>query len=197
MSRADTKGTLNTIAITAMVTLMILAGIGTAIDTNDIDETCSTNNSLLKRILGTWQCSQTYYAEGWFHNYSSPQTITIGVADTYYNITGINEGETNGLVFSQNGLNITKNATYEIHMAISFTGGNSGLYEFELFVDGIGEPKCTFFRTTSSTALGNTGSHCIMSLISGNHLNMMVKDISAPAQNIQLYQYNFNIIEVQ
>lgn len=138
-----------------------------------------------------------YYAEGYYHNYTNPQTITISVSDTYYNITNMNEGNYYGLVFHSDGLNITKTALYDLDVSASFTGGNSGLYEFELFVNNNGNPDCVFFRTTTTTNLGNAGTSCLLNLTQGDHLVMKVKDINPPAQNINLYNYNFKIVEVR
>ena len=36
---------------------MIIAGIGTAIESSDIDETCNKDNNMLIRQNGTWLCT--------------------------------------------------------------------------------------------------------------------------------------------
>lgn len=137
-----------------------------------------------------------HYAEGYFQSYSSPYTITIGAINTYYNVTNITVQSYKGITVADNQALIARDGAYKIIATMSFSGGNSGVYEAELFTNDVGHPECVFFRDTSSTARGDATFTCIEELEAGDKLNVRIKDISNPAQNINIYAFNFNIIEI-
>jgi len=159
---------------------------------NDTITTCYNYSSINE--LGI---SNITYAEVFYHSYTTPLVITISAADTYYNITGFEYGIVNGFTntTAYNTI-VMKNATYKVCSQASFSGGNSGEYEFELHKNDIPLPHCAFFRSTSTNNLGNAMMCCLENFKKNDELTMRIKDISAPAQSINLYQLNFNIVEV-
>ena len=165
-------------------------------DTGTIDLLCNDEAALLKRIDGVWGCSVTHFAEGHYQDYSIPLTITISAANTYYNVTGYESFFLKGIYGDGDAVIINKTGIYRLIATMSFNGGNAGDYETALFVNGAERHKCSFQRTTSSNAIGDATLSCILSLNKSNQLVMKIKDISPPAQNINIYSLNFNIMEV-
>lgn len=137
-----------------------------------------------------------HYAQGYFQNYSTPYTISISAANVYYNLSNIMDFNSRGIINTNNKATIVRDGVYRISGTMSFSGGNSGVYEVELFINDLGHPECTFFRDTSSTARGDASFFCIENLKAGDILNIKVKDISTPAQSINIYAFNFNIFEI-
>jgi len=177
--------------------IIFIGAVVNSIDSGDMDILCDTNNSLIKKVAGTWVCSQTAYAEGYYHSYTTPIAITIGTADVYYNITGFVLNNSNQFITDRYYIETTKSGLYFISASMSFNGGNGGEYEVELFKNGTSQPDCSFFRTTSTTAIGDAGFTCLKYIEAGSELIMKIKDLSPPAQSVSIQRLNFNIIEVQ
>lgn len=136
------------------------------------------------------------YAEGYYKNLTTPITISIASENTYYNVTNFTQGDTSGVTFEDNGVTIDVSGTYKIAGTISFSGGNSGLYDFGIAVNGIVNQHCGAIRTTSSTAVGNIGFSCIDMFNAGDHLNLQVEDTSASAQDVNIYFMNLNMVRI-
>lgn len=138
----------------------------------------------------------THYAEGYYHSYDSPFLVDIVAADTYYNITNMTIDNSNGIITQDFSVKITKAATYRVIGTMSFSGGNGGEYELELFVNDEEQEDCAFLRTTNTTAIGDATLACIIDLNVNDLLVMKIKDISALPQDVSVYALNFNIVEV-
>ena len=170
--------------------------IVTGLSSEEIDEVCEDENSLLIKKNGVWDCSKTHYAEAYFHSYESPVEMTLGSTGLYYNITNFTMNGYYGLVPSKNGINVMKQANYKISLLLTFQGGNNGDYEIELFINDVSEPKCATFQTTSAGAHNNAVINCIMNLSVNDHLDVRIKDMYNPAQDISYHQLNFNMVEI-
>ena len=138
----------------------------------------------------------TNYAEGYYHSYTIPNIIDIVMTDTYYNITGISEIHSRGITFEDNGIKINKQSHYLINGGVSFSGGTGGIYEFEIFVNEVGQENCVFFRNSTSSDIGYGGITCTLELYPDDMLTARIKDISNPPKDVSIHQLNFNIVEV-
>ena len=138
-----------------------------------------------------------HYAEGFYQSYDTPIYINTTVTDVYYNVTGFTLDKYYGFVIDNNAVMTTHKGLYKISAAMSFSGGNGAEYEAELFINGVGKEECVFFRSTSSTLIGDAGFSCIMQLEENDHLIMKVKDFSSPPKPISIYRLNFNIVEIK
>lgn len=179
-----------------VVSILLFLGMIGALDTGDFELICNENNSFLKRIDGVWQCNKIHYGEAYYHDYITQLTINIDSAGVYYNISGFSLDDNYGIINHGNQREITKDALYSILGTMSFHGGNGGEYEVELFVNDVGQDDCAFFRTTSTSNLGDATLSCLKQLSIGDHLNIRVKDLSAPPQDIDITAFNFKIVEV-
>jgi len=187
----------STYILVILISVIFTVSIINAIDSGDMDVLCNSNNSLIKKVAGVWDCSTTHYGEAYYHNYTDAFYIEITNADEYYNITGFSLDDNYGIIDLGNQRKITKTGLYAIWGTMSFRGGNGGEYEVELFVNDIAQPDCAFFRTTNTNAIGDASLSCIKSLNASDLVNMRIKDISAAPQDIYIDAFNFKIIEVQ
>lgn len=177
--------------------VFLLVGFAVSVlDSEDIDDVCSTNNTILRKLSGTWGCDTMHFAEGHYQSYATPIEINVTSQGVYYNITGYESFLLRGFTTALTGVRCNKNGVYRLVGTMSFYGGNSGDYEVALFVNGAEKHECAFQRSTSSNAIGDATLTCIQTLNSGDLLNMRVKDMSAPAQDIYIHALNFNIVEV-
>ena len=84
----------STIALMAMIGIFIVGGV-IALDSEDVDEVCNTNSSLLKKNDGTWNCSTTNYVNMYIANHDHPLTTQYEIvkvnATTTTSGTGITE----------------------------------------------------------------------------------------------------------
>ena len=137
-----------------------------------------------------------HHAAAYYHSYTTPLEFNMSAADTYYNIVGYDILQSYGVIVNETGAIVQKKAYYDISASMSFSGGNSGEYEVELFVNGVGQEECVFFRSTQSSAIGSASFRCHKNLDVGDVLMVKVKDITTPVQDIRVYQLNFNMIEM-
>jgi len=158
----------------------------------------STNMTTVYQDLNLRQdfIHNEHFAQGFYHSYDTPAEVYIDNEDVYYNFTNLTIDFYNGFNPVGIGVNTTKAGYYKIDGGLSFSGGNSGVYEFEVFNNEQGLEQCVFFRSTSTTAIGHAGMSCIVNLTVGDHLTLRIKDITAPAQDVNVYQANMNIIEI-
>jgi len=131
-----------------------------------------------------------------YHNYTTPLNINIGFSNVYYKIGPMMTVNSKNMVLNSTGTYILSEGYYLITSSLSFSGGNSGLYEFEVFVNDEEKEECSFFRTTTSNALGAGGITCILYLTNNDMLDMRVKDVTPPAQDIKIYHATINILKV-
>ncbi len=137
-----------------------------------------------------------HYAEGFYQSYDTPIYINTTVTDVYYNITGFTLDKYYGFIVGTNDLIIEHTGLYKVSVGMSFSGGNGAEYETELFINNVGKEECVFFRTTSSTLIGDAGFSCILNLEENDNLIIKVKDFSSPPKPIFIYRLNFNIVEI-
>ena len=163
----------------------------------DVDELCSTDGSILKRVSGEWNCSTTAWAQGYFHDYYSPIQVHFTAADTYANISVYENITASQFIVDGNSVEAQKTGLYKFSLSMSFNGGNGGEYELELFVNDIKKEQCTFFMSTSTTEIRHASFVCILPITQGDHLILKAKDTTAPAQDIWYYQLNMNTVEIQ
>ena len=187
----------STIVLVFVIGFVIVTAIVGAIDSDDMDILCSSDGSLIKRVAGSWVCSDTNYAEGYYFNQTNPIVISIDDTNTTYNITGFIQSNINDFQFVDNGITVEEDGVYMFTYSVSFVGGNGGEYGFGLVVDGVQQKDCGMARTASSSIINNVGLTCIKTLSAGEHLNFVVRDATSPAQDISIYRMNANIVEVQ
>lgn len=182
--------------------LLITLFIGGVIVVNallseDVDELCSTNGSILRRIDGEWQCDNVKYATGYYHSYYSPMQVHFTAANTYTNITVYTNISGNNFEIYGNSIRILHEGKYLILSGMSFNGGNGGVYEIELHVNDVAMPNCAFFMTTSTVDILHGEFSCVLNLNVNDRLVIKAKDISAPVQDMWYYQLTASIIEVK
>lgn len=139
-----------------------------------------------------------YYIQAYFaSNNTNPYTISIGTTNQYYNLTVWQPSSIYGLEFYLDGIKITKADTYRLSSSISFTGGNGGNYDFTLFINNVPKKVCGQGLTASGTNVGNMAFSCILDLNVDDYLTFRVKDAGNPAQDIQVYRANLNLVELE
>lgn len=176
----------------ALVLVLLLA-----LSINDgVTDICATENATLKYDGDNWACSYTHYAEGYYFNQTNPITISIDATNTTYNVTGFTQGDTKGLTFVQNGVTVTKAGLYRFAGSVSFTGGNGGEYGFGMAINGKPLQDCGMGMTANASIINNVALTCIKGLAIGDHLNMVIRDANTPAQDINIYRMNLNIVEI-
>lgn len=181
----------------ALIIILLLTGIiilVSALEVGDISD-CIEGQKILT-INGNWTCSTIHYAEGYFHNYDNPATVTISTNNTYYQITNYTIDNIQGINIAGTQANITKNSTYKITLEIAMQGGNNGDYEIELHKNNVAQIDCATFVTTTTGDHKNIMISCIKALLPNDKLDVRIKDVNNPAQNILYHQLNFNIIEI-
>ena len=137
------------------------------------------------------------YGEMWFVNENGTTTNLTGT-DVYNNITGMSDGYNNGLsLINGNYLNVSQAGLYKIDYGISFKGGNNQLYGMAIGINGIAQQnRCYAHRTTTSNAVGNVGSSCIMNLTKGNRITLMIADESGVVASPDIYMAGLAILRV-
>ena len=140
--------------------------------------------------------TNVHYAEGSYHNETVPVTIGIASIDTWYNMTNFTQAHTNEVTFAGDGININKTDTYLISASFTVSGGNAGKYRISLFVNDVENMLCGAGRDTTSTDWGNLGITCLDDFTAGDSLVFKVKDVQAPAQDLNIYFQTANIIEI-
>lgn len=190
---ATTKHKYSTYALIFLLILFVI-GVGLSIDIGDRSHRC-TENQFLRVLGGVWSChtESPVFAEGYFHNHTNPLTVSIAAANTYYNITGFNMGHSLGVVWSNDGIDINTTGYYKFSGSVSFSGGNNGDYDYIMTNNGLPLLDCSMERTATSTATGNVGLTCIEYMKKGDHLNIQVRDLNAPSQDVSITVMNLNI----
>lgn len=74
----------SSIALLLIGTVMTIAIIGSAIDSSELDEICSTNDRILYRYNGTWQCATLTGATGSGDNGTIIQVINQNTTSGTY-----------------------------------------------------------------------------------------------------------------
>ncbi len=136
------------------------------------------------------------YAQTDFHNETDPLVIGLSIEDLYYNVTGLHLLYNNSISMIDGQATIHKSSMYQLVGSVSFSGGNSGVYRYNLFVNNEEEHACGAMRTTTSTALGSISINCLVYLEEGDLVNMRIKDTTSPVQDVDIYTLTFNMVEV-
>lgn len=137
-----------------------------------------------------------HYAQTSFHNDVSPLIIGLSTEDVYENVTGLNVDYGHGIDTSSGIPTITKDSMYQLIGSISFSGGNSGRYRFNLFVNSVEEPACGAMRTTDTANLGSLSINCLVYLEDDDQVNMRVMDTTSPVQNVSIHTLTFNMVQI-
>lgn len=138
---------------------------------------------------------QRHYAQTAYHNETDPLVIDLITEDVYYNVSGLHVDYSEGI--NTSGMpTITASGMYQLVGSISFSGGNSGKYRYNLFVNDVEEHACGAMRTTTSTSLGSMSINCLVQLEVDDTVNMRVKDTTSPVQDVNIYTLTFNMIKI-
>lgn len=135
------------------------------------------------------------YAQTAYHNETNPVVIDLVTEDVYVNVTGLHLDYNNSIHMDGQAV-IEKTSMYQLMGSISFSGGNSGLYRFNLFVNDLEEHACGAMRTTSTNQLGSLSINCVVYLEENDKVNMRVKDTTSLVQDVSLYTVTMNMIEI-
>jgi len=135
-----------------------------------------------------------HYAQTAYHNETSPLTIDLITINVYENVTGLHVDYLGGITAPPP--TITRAGMYQLIGSISFSGGNSGKYRYNLFVNDLEEHACGAMRTTTSNGLGSMSINCLTYLNVGDTLNMRVKDTTNPVQDVNIYTLTFNMVSI-
>lgn len=154
--------------------------------------------NLVLTIDDTPEIEYLHYAEGYIsRSNNDPLNIQIDVNDKFYNITNITIKNYYGFTWEDYGITAQKTAFYRFEGTISLTGGNAGKYFLILRKNQQSLTNCGMETTTQNNIKTNVGFTCLGSLSIGDHLNLMVKDNETPTQDLQIYQLNLNIVEIE
>ncbi|RKZ04138.1 hypothetical protein DRQ25_17315 [Candidatus Fermentibacteria bacterium] len=134
---------------------------------------------------------QVIYAQTAFHNSTDPLTIELNTINVYENVSGLHVDYAQGISLPPK---IVHSGMYQLTGSISFSGGNSGKYRYNLFVNGLEEHACGAMRTTTSTSLGSMSLNCLVYLETGDTVNMRVKDTTNPVQDVNIFTLTFNMV---
>lgn len=135
------------------------------------------------------------YAQTAYHNETDPLVIDLVTEDVYENITGLHL-DYNNSIYMNGQATIGKTNMYHLTGSISFNGGNSGVYRYNLFVNDAEEHACGAMRTTTSSSIGSMSLNCLVYLEEGDVVNMRVKDTTSPVQDVNIYTLTLNMVEI-
>lgn len=135
------------------------------------------------------------YAQTDYHNETDPLVIDLITEDVYENITGLHLAHNNSIHINGQAT-IDKTGMYHLTGSVSFSGGNQGLYRYNLFVNNQEEHACGSIRTTSTTQIGSISINCLVHLVEGDQVNMRIKDTTSPVQDVNIYTLTFNMVEI-
>lgn len=140
--------------------------------------------------------TNAHYAQYDLHNLTDPELVRLTVEDQYENITGLSNTYSKGITPYNGGAKINRTSMYHLTGSISFNGGNSGEYQFNLFVNDVAEDACGSLRSTDTSAKGVMSINCLIQLNADDLVKMKVRDTTAPVQDANIYLLTFNMIEV-
>ena len=124
-------------------------------------------------------------------------TVTIAGLNTYYPIINLGVNEINHFIVNSTGIIANKTGFYKLDYSLSFSGSASSTHTTSASINGIEHSPCRSVRKLGTAGdVGNTGGTCILFLNKGDALNGVINDISAPAQNINVYTVNANLIQI-
>ena len=136
-----------------------------------------------------------HYAQTSYHNETDALMIDLITIDVYENVTGLHIDYSEGII--TNGIaEITKDGIYHLSGSVSFYGGNSGTYRYNLFVNDVEEHGCGAMRTTTTSSIGSLSMNCLVTLYSGDTVNMRIKDTTSPVQDVGIYTLTFNMVQI-
>lgn len=186
---------------TILIFILLLIMISSAValfESEDIDEVCSTNNAVLRRINGQWNCSTTHYGEVYYHSESDALVLDITSQNNYTQLTGYNISNVQGMSVTNSEFTIAKNTTYMIDSTFSFTGGANSTYHCAMFLNGVEQEDCEFQRTMGGgTAIEVSTITCLKSGLIDATIDVRCKDTNNPVADMNFYALNINIVEVQ
>lgn len=124
-------------------------------------------------------------------------TLSIPSLNTWYNFTGLLEGEMFGFTLESNGINATYEGVYKVDYAVSFSGSGGSTHAIGLLINGVEHTPCRIYRKLGTAGdVGNAGGTCIITLDENDIVSGAVQDVSSPAQNINVWSMNANIIRI-
>jgi len=122
-------------------------------------------------------------------------TLTISSLNDWYNFTGLLSGEMLGFTLGGDGLTAEFSGVYKMDYAVSFSGSGGSTHSVSALINDVEHTPCRAYRKLGTAGdVGNMGGTCLMSLNAGDVIRGVVNDISSPAQDIQVWSMNANLV---
>lgn len=180
-----------------LFTLAIIGGVMGYIESEDIDEICSTNGQHLERISGKWTCSNENYGELYYHHETDALLLDLTTSNNFTQITGMTTGNCNGITCSNHTITINKQSMYNLDSTFSFTGGANGIYHCAIFVNGNEQENCEFQRTMGGgTTIGVATITCLINGTVDATIDIRCQDTNNPVADMNFYALNLNMVEI-
>lgn len=124
----------------------------------------------------------------------SDQVLNLAVADTYYQIVGLSDGELENITSSSSRLTVNDSGYYSINLSASFAYAtvNSTIH-YSLFVDGVENTKLEIERKIATAGdVGNASGNAIVSLTAGQIIDIRAK-CSSNTGNLTTTHFNLSV----
>jgi len=132
--------------------------------------------------------------------------ITLTTAGTFYPWESAGTGEVNNVTFTDGGsgvadrLTVTETGTYQVTLALSFTGDSFIFTPFDLsaavFVNGVQSTKLITHRNISSFNVGSASITGIVNLTATDYLDLRISSNSA-GEVASIYVCDLNLIKLK
>jgi len=141
------------------------------------------------------------YGEMYYHNYTGT-SLTFAVAETYYPLFAVPNGEYNNGFTIQGGFNQTSNLTaqydgvYDISYSSEGDGQNNHEYHLVIFVNGTEIEKCeTMHKMSAGGDVVSMDGRCFYRLYAGDVIDLRVADYTGAGSG-NYYGMNLNLVRI-
>lgn len=186
----------STLVLIGLLVLLVAMPIVALLDSEDIDEVCASNNAIMRRSNGTWNCSITSFGEVYYHHDSDALIVDIVNQSLFVQVAGFNVSNCRGILCDNESFTLDKNATYMIDSSMSITGNNLSEYHCALFKGAVEQVDCEG-DVSMKNGRTNLGITCLKNGLPDEVLTLKCKDNTINVGDINIYSMNLNIVEVQ
>ena len=182
----------STVVLLGFMVIFSLIFISALLTSDDIDEVCDSENTILFRNDTTWDCMTVVYGE-----LSGEDLVqALPVQSTYYNVTNLTFGHSNGAVADGDGIMVLSTGAYRIGGQIAFNGAGNTEYHLALGIDGGRVNHChTQRKIGTGNDVGSASFTCIDDLVAGQVLTVMVENVDSTA-GINILDINLNFVRL-
>ena len=123
--------------------------------------------------------------------------LIIDNVNTWYGFTDLEIGEELGFAINNEGFTPYTEGIYKVDYAVSFSGSGGSTHAISLLINGIEHPSCRIYRKLGTAGdVGNAGGTCLITLQAGDIVTGAVMDVSPPAQNVDIWSVNANLVRI-